>query len=181
MTTTFVTSDWHIGHSGILKRQPERARLWGDVESAASSFVSLWNSTVSKRDTVWALGDLFWSNKWFWRTFPEMNGRINVVLGNHDDCLSSEALKMFESVSSYREVRLGLGAGRTVLCHYPFKSWRNSWHGSVSLHGHSHNHIPVTEEPGRDESFWRRRVDVGIDAWDLRPASVDEITTVVRG
>jgi calcineurin-like phosphoesterase family protein len=181
MTTTWLTSDWHVGHAGILRRQPGRA-CWGTTaEEAAQAFLTSWNGTVSKRDIVWALGDLFWGERWFWEIGTQMNGRIHAVLGNHDENLSAAARATFERVEDYAEIRLGLGVGRTVLCHYPFRTWRNSWHGAVHCHGHSHNTEPVRPDGDLPEEFWRRRVDVGIDAWGLRPASVDEVRAVVEG
>ena len=59
-----------------------------------------------------------------------------------------------------------------VLCHYPFLSWNKSLHGSYNLHGHSHNHSDYNFL-NREQD--RRQYDVGVDANNYRPVSIEEI------
>jgi calcineurin-like phosphoesterase family protein len=51
------------------------------------------------------------------------------------------------------------------LCHYPFRTWRDSGRGAIDLHGHSHGRLsPIT-----------RQYDVGVDAWNYRPVTLETI------
>lgn len=55
----WFTSDLHFFHDRILEFHPKRKELFGDtVESNKESLIRLWNSRVSKHDTIYILGDL---------------------------------------------------------------------------------------------------------------------------
>jgi hypothetical protein len=52
-----------------------------------------------------------------------------------------------------------------VLCHYALRTWNGSHRGALRLYGHSHGGLA-----GDSQS-----VDVGVDCWDFRPVTLDEI------
>lgn len=52
-----------------------------------------------------------------------------------------------------------------VLCHYAMRVWNRSHHGTLMLYGHSHSNLL-----GNSQSL-----DVGVDAWDMRPVTLREI------
>jgi calcineurin-like phosphoesterase family protein len=54
-----------------------------------------------------------------------------------------------------------------VLCHYPFRTWNKMGKRAINLHGHSHGRL----------SRMTRRYDVGVDAQELTPVSVEQITS----
>ena len=54
---------------------------------------------------------------------------------------------------------------RLFLAHYPHRSWPGVWRGTRHLYGHVHGKLADTT----------RSCDVGVDAWDDRPASLAEI------
>jgi len=64
---------------------------------------------------------------------------------------------------SYAEV--SVDGMHLVLCHYPFRTWRNMGKGWANLHGHSH---------GRLKSL-PRQCDVGVEVWDFRPVQIGEV------
>ena len=52
-----------------------------------------------------------------------------------------------------------------ILCHSPFRTWNKMGRKSIDLHGHSHGKLkPVP-----------RQFDVGVDAQDLRPVTLETI------
>ena len=53
----FVTSDLHFGHANVIKFDN---RPFQNVEEMDRALIALWNETVSKRDTVYILGDFSW-------------------------------------------------------------------------------------------------------------------------
>ena len=93
---TWFISDTHFGHSNIIKYCN---RPWNhgkdangeiivtddDVLAMDNEIVKRWNSVVGKNDIVWHLGDFALGGKAVAeRVFPQLNGKINLVMGNHD-------------------------------------------------------------------------------------------------
>ena len=92
-----------------------------------------------------------------------LHGRKHLITGNNDPPATT-GLAGWSSVQPYAEIELdGLGL---VLCHYAFRSWRNMGRGWLNLHGHSHGRL----------SPLPRQTDVGVDAWDFRPVTLDRIS-----
>jgi len=98
MNNVFFISDTHFNHSNIIKycNRPwhdENSQTGDiivrpeDVEKMNEEMIKRWNGVVGKDDIVWHLGD-FCLGKDQNNTIPEMvsrlNGKINLVLGNHD-------------------------------------------------------------------------------------------------
>lgn len=92
----WLTSDTHFGHRNIIKYCN---RPWNsgkdlngelivtdeDVLAMDNELIARWNSVVGKDDLVWHLGDFALGGKEVAeRVFPQLNGRINLVMGNHD-------------------------------------------------------------------------------------------------
>ena len=162
----FFTSDTHFGDPRVLRidRRPFRSLALHD-----EALVERWNETVSAEDEVWHLGDFALGPK------PEriaellagLNGRKHLVVGNNDGP-STLTTSGWASIQHYAELE---HAGTLfVLSHYAFRTWNRMGRGSVNLHGHSHARLkPMT-----------RQVDVGVDAWDYRPVTLDAIMAARR-
>jgi calcineurin-like phosphoesterase family protein len=157
----FFTSDHHFGHSGArsLYRRP-----FASVSDMDHAMVERWNRAVGPGDEVWHLGDFAV------RQSPErvalllraLHGRKHLVTGNNDN----EAVVGCDGWASVQQyVEVDLDGFQLVLCHYPFRTWRNMNRGWVNLHGHSHGRL--TRLP--------RQFDVGVDVWDFRPVRLAEI------
>lgn len=92
----WLTSDTHFGHRNIIKycNRPwnsgkdasgELVVTNEDVLAMDNEIIRRWNSVVGKDDLVWHLGDFALGGKEVAeRVFPQLNGRINLVMGNHD-------------------------------------------------------------------------------------------------
>ena len=79
---TWFISDPHFCHSNIIKYCN---RPFADVAEMDAEMVKRWNSVVGKDDIVWCLGDFAFGQKEnVKRIRSQLNGRINLVLGNHD-------------------------------------------------------------------------------------------------
>ncbi len=159
--TVFFTADTHFGHGGAigLFRRP-----FSSVAEMDEAIVARWNEAVGPDDTVWHLGDFGVRLK------PDragdllgrLDGTKHLLVGNNDPAMV-RALPGWASVADYAEMELdGL---RLRLCHYPFRSWKDSGQGAWNLHGHSH---------GMLEPLTRQR-DVGVDVWDFRPVTLDAL------
>lgn len=64
-----------------------------------------------------------------------------------------------------------------IMCHHPIENLARDHKGMyqrhIHLHGHIHSKNPVS--PDRCSVF-----DVGVDAWNYRPVSLDEIQILVN-
>lgn len=157
----FFTADTHFGHGGALGlfRRP-----FGSVALMDEALIERWNAVVGERDTVWHLGDFAVRPK---------DGRVAAILGRlagekhllrgNTDGEGTVAAPGWASVRDYHEL---VERGVTlVLCHYPLRSWNRQAKGAWNLHGHSHGRLaPLT-----------RQIDVGVDAQDFRPVTLDLI------
>ena len=77
---------------------------------------------------------------------------------------------MFEEVYDFNTVSLN---GKVfVLMHYPMLSWPRLHHGSIQLNGHIHAGADYNIQDRMDGI---QRYDVGVDANDFRPVSVEQI------
>lgn len=79
---TFFTSDTHFFHNNIISYCN---RPFSSVEEMNEGLIEKWNSVVGKNDIVWHLGDFCFGKKEnVLEIVPKLNGRINLVMGNHD-------------------------------------------------------------------------------------------------
>jgi calcineurin-like phosphoesterase family protein len=79
---TFVVSDTHFYHENIIKYCD---RPYANMFEMNEDLIAKWNAAVGKDDIVWHLGDFcFGSKDHIKEIVPRLNGRINLVLGNHD-------------------------------------------------------------------------------------------------
>ena len=78
----FFTSDTHFNHMNIISycQRPFR-----DIHEMNETIIVNWNNAVAPDDIVFHLGDfcLGGANEWN-RILDRLNGRIYLILGNHD-------------------------------------------------------------------------------------------------
>ena len=91
-----------------------------------------------------------------------LHGSKHLVAGNNDDAVVT-GCNGWRSLQLYAE--LVIDGIRLVLCHYPFRTWRDMGKGAINLHGHSHGRLKP--QP--------RQYDVGVDVWDFRPVRLEEV------
>ena len=162
--TTFFTADTHIADSHIL-----RMRAFPGIVDHDEAVIARWNARIEPDDEVWHVGDVFGGigRDRCAALFDRLNGIKRLVVGNHD---SNRVLALPWASPPVDHARLTLrtGAGaevRLYLSHYPMRSWPGLWRGTRHLHGHTHSMLPGTSQS----------CDVGADAWDYTPATLDEI------
>ena len=91
MAKTFVISDTHFNHAGILEFKDyigKPVRGFDSIEQMNQCMLDNWNDTVGPKDTVIHCGDvLFGLDKVDWLTanFAKLPGKKRLVLGNHDN------------------------------------------------------------------------------------------------
>lgn len=159
--TVFFTADTHFSDPRVLRID---RRPFPDLPAHDAALIAAWRERVGAGDVVWHLGD-------FARDAPEgraaeilaqLPGEKHLIVGNNDPESVARA-SGWASVAPYAE--LVHEGTRLVLCHYPFRTWRDSGRGAIDLHGHSHGRLaPIS-----------RQYDVGVDVHDFRPVTLDEI------
>ena len=91
-----------------------------------------------------------------------LHGTKHLIAGNNDT-QAVTGCALWRSVRPYAEI--AVDGGQLVLCHYPFRTWREMNKGTINLHGHSHGRLRPL----------RGQFDVGVDAWAFRPVLLAEI------
>jgi calcineurin-like phosphoesterase family protein len=155
---------------------------------------------MSPGDHLWILGDLTVGNEPSERVALERLNELtpfftlHLISGNHDSCHPSKTgahnrlpafNEVFASVQSSAKRKAGVNGKKLWLSHFP-------WHGDGDrdpdgperctesrivdngtdylAHGHLHTPERWTKE---------RSIQVGLDAWDLQPVSLDTIHAMI--
>lgn len=173
--TTFFTSDLHFFHKNLLvKKFTKRHELYGeDVNFMNLDLIKRWNSVVSPDCDVFNLGDIgFASKSKLLEVVSQLNGRIHLIKGNHDESFMHEFSNIV-SVEDYAEI--SVEGQKIVMSHYPFYKWNGCARGTWCLHGHEHGNIDRDEH----STTWKIK-DVGIDSHpDYRPFSFGELVKIM--
>ena len=198
MAAVWYSSDTHFLHKLVARKrgfisedETGEAAIARGVAAHDAAIIARWNKSVQPDDLVWHLGDVgLGSEEGALEHAARLNGRKHLIAGNHDRCWPGRGnsrfhqrrwLEVFESVQAFAEIRLD---GRTVLLsHFPYlgagdhtaeerhTQFRLRDEGLWLIHGHTH-------QPDQVDGL--RSLHVGLDAWDLRPASEGAILARMR-
>jgi calcineurin-like phosphoesterase family protein len=154
----FFTADTHFGHGGALGLY---RRPFADVAAMDAAMIARWRETVGPDDEVYHLGDFAvrQPRSRVEELLGKLPGRKHLICGNNDGEATLRATG-WSSVAPYLELKLDRVV--LILCHYPFRTWRDMAKGSLNLHGHSHGRLKPL----------RRQVDVGVDVFGFRPVAL---------
>lgn len=173
-------SDMHFSHVSQLYFHPKRRDLAGisldDLHNLSKPelikiydewLIDLWNSTVSRGDSVYYLGDFCLGNRERAEyILNRLHGKKYFIRGNHDKSLNGNE-RFLEGLWDIKEVKFTneqftfIDPNETFcveLCHYPMVAWNRRTHGTCNVHGHTHG----SADKINDISF-ELRVDVGLD------------------
>lgn len=126
MSTTYFLSDPHLRHRGIQKYRQTLSGLSNDDQI----LLDLQNCPITKRDTLYILGDVAWNVEGL-QLLSSIPGRKILVRGNHDNLKLSDYLNVFDDVEGlvrYKEFWLS---------HSPIHPVE--LRGKVNIHGHVHS------------------------------------------
>lgn len=188
----YFIADLHLRHRNILKHQPNRVHAMGlkneeDIDGHDQYIIDAWLDTVKRNDHVYVLGDMILSSKQdslkILHNLKSKGCHIHLIVGNHDK--STQNMKnMFNSIDLIKVVDFKKSVFPfldedfcCVMCHYPLLSWPRKAHGSIMLHGHTHNNSPHENE-GND-----LRLNVGMDTpfANYQLISLEKIYTWYKG
>lgn len=117
----YYISDSHFGDERVMRLAK---RPFHSVNDMDDTMISLWNKKVGGTDVVYVVGDFAINNQTAIKTLKQLNGQKILILGNHDACLSEQALQYFESTATICTIKDGVHS--VTLCHYPLLSYENS-------------------------------------------------------
>lgn len=166
MSRTFLISDTHFGHSNILTFKRDDGtplRPFSSVEEMDEVMINNWNSVVGKKDKVYHLGDLLFSNRKLQEVMPRLNGTKVLIKGNHDNLKLSQYAQFFKDVRAYHVL------DKMVLSHIPIhlnslERWR------ANLHGHLHSNL-IND---------KRYINLSVEQINYTPIDFEEIRERVK-
>ncbi|MCD7839527.1 MAG: hypothetical protein LUG46_02730 [Erysipelotrichaceae bacterium] len=169
----YFTSDLHLGHQSVINMCQ---RPFDNIDEMNKTIIHNWNDTVTNNDTVYILGDLSYriKNDEANSLIKKLKGKKILIIGNHDNKYGMYDESLFEEICYYKELKYN--HIKFILFHYPIEDWNGMYSGSVHLHGHSHNKSEynlLMKEKGL------RRYDVGVDANEFKPISLEDIINFV--
>ena len=167
----FLTSDTHFGHD---REFIWKARGFNSVEEMNETIIQKWNDTVSAEDDVYILGDVILGEPGNSEYVKRLNGKLHIVLGNHDTSNREEMYRNLPNVVEVAEVgiRLKYKKHNFILTHYPMMTGNLEKESlkqmSLNLYGHTHQMSNFYN----DMPFMYH---VGVDSHNCYPMLLDDI------
>jgi len=128
----YVTSDWHIGHTGITSKF--RTEFPTD-EVHDSAILRAMKLATTKRDVLFVLGDVTWTQSGLQKIREaEIPARMIMVRGNHDTLPTIDYLSVFDEVEGAYRYK---GFWFTHIPIHPQELFRGG-----NVHGHCHRGGP---------------------------------------
>jgi calcineurin-like phosphoesterase family protein len=177
---TFFTSDHHFGHANIIDYC---GRPYASVAEMNADLTQRWNETVAADDVVWHLGDFAMGDPTDWRGHVAgLNGRLRLVLGNHDG--AAEVMREAGFRDVYENVVIDVDGYNVWLNHFPTAGpdgldYRGR-RGYVRPAAPSAYDIALCGHVHRKWTLRNGILNVGVDRWSYRPIELDDILTEIR-
>lgn len=177
MNNIFFSSDYHFFHKNILLHHSD-TRKGETVEEMNEHIIQAHNNTVTRRDTIYMLGDISFGNADATEgVLRRLNGNKILVYGNHDQIIRKkpDLQKYFNHCVDYKEIRID--GKKICMMHFPIEQWNSRGNGAIHLHGHSHGNL------SHDTKTLCNRMDIGIDTrydGDMKPWEFGECVEHMR-
>lgn len=165
--TVYFASDLHHGHKNISKYRTVFSSTEENDETLCENILT----TCGKRDSLWLLGDLFFTEESlkYWDLYVKYVGFVNVVLGNH--CTDKpKRLRNVKYMMNNGVHKIG-GAFKYKgfwVTHMPIHP--DELRGQQCLHGHMH-HVNI-DDP--------RYFNASVEQIDYKPISFPEILEIQK-
>jgi calcineurin-like phosphoesterase family protein len=166
----WFTSDWHLGHSNILKPDYDN-RPFDTIQEHDEVIIHNFNDLVEDNDTVYYLGDFALCRKdKMERYISQLRGKLNFIRGNHD---KNDTIKLYKKYGNYlgEQATIEVNKQKITLNHCKMYVWFHSHHGAWNVHGHSHG--------GLDHVMWGKSIDVSINLTRYYPVSFPALKKIM--
>lgn len=162
MSSVLWTSDLHFSHKSLLPFRSEcQNRVFIDIHDHDQWLIDLWNKQVKKRDLVWVLGDVAWTDVGL-HCLAQCNGTKHLVMGNHDKFQVKQYLRYFNKIYGVTK-RHG-----AVLSHVPIHPLSLEFRWKYNIHGHIHH-------KELDKLYDNRYINVNIDVTGGKFLTLEEL------
>lgn len=165
MPCIYLVSDFHFGHSNILKFTKKdgtllRGHLFDNADQMNDCMIETYNSVVKPNDKVYILGDLAMDEKYL-PLLGKLNGHKRLVLGNHDTPKMRNIIQYFQAVYSTRRL------DQFILSHIPIHP-DSLGKCLANIHGHLHSGNMFNEHLGP------KYLEVCVESLGYKPISLEE-------
>ena len=176
-------SDTHFGHIKDFLWSP---RGFNSIEEHDEIIIKNWNELVAPEDEVYHLGDVMLNdNEHGLKCINRLNGKIHLIIGNHDTSTRIELYKQCPNIVSIDYAKeIKIGKNYFWLCHYPTitanyddnKPWAKHL---INIYGHTH----------QTEKFYKIKETseinpymycVCLDGHNNRPVDLNEILEYIK-
>jgi len=160
----WFTADLHLGHAAVIDIC---GRPFADLAAMEAHLLRAIQDRVAPDHNIWILGDFAHAKDIgdardrIRDQFAAIPGRKHLIIGNHDRRWVREL--PWTSVAHFHEIVVD--QRRISLSHYPMVTFPGAGHGALQLFGHVHQNWAGS----------RNSINVGVDQWHYRPASLPEI------
>lgn len=173
MNNVWFTSDHHFGHLNILTYQPDE-RPFSSVEEMNEAMILRWNEVVKPQDTVYHVGDFCFGRANI-AIAGRLNGRKNLIMGNHDHYPIEEYAQYFNKIRGVHYWKM------CVLTHIPVHPENLGSRAFLNVHGHLHSKRILTHIDPDGVAFpdWTEPdpnyFNVSVEQNNLYPFHADQI------
>ena len=169
MTNKYFTSDWHLFHNHIIEycdRKP------ASVQQMHQTLVFNHNQIVKPDDELWVIGDISLMSAEFagrvGKQIEKFNGIKHLVLGNHDEW-KAQSFEKIGFTTVHTAMWFKFNDLTFYMMHDPSKYIViEKDPKAILLCGHVHTLFQHLLPK-------KRVINVGVDAWDLKPVSFNQI------
>lgn len=177
----WFTSDTHFCHEAIIRMN---GRPFDSVEAMNQALIDNWNARVGKDDVVFHLGDFCFGNAKVWDSIlAQLNGRIHLVLGNHDRKYFDRRHQYTNLVSVAEQMSIIVDNRKIILNHYPFLCYAGTYSPFKTYQFFGHVHTSDFSD-GKDiprlAYLFPTQYDVGVDNNGYKPISFNEVDRIIK-
>lgn len=171
MYRTYFTSDLHFCHDREFLYKPRR---FDSIDKMNNAIVERWNSIVDNDDEVYVLGDIMLNdNEKGIGLLKKLNGKIHIIIGNHDTNTRINLYNDCENVVDIRDAcYFKFGKYNFFLTHFPCITGNleqeSLTQATLNLYGHTHQKTNFYE----DRPYMYH---VGVDSHDCYPVYIEDI------
>lgn len=166
----WFTSDTHFGHD---KEFVWKVRGFESCEEMNEALVERWNERVKDGDSVYHLGDVMLGEPTNLQYLGRLNGRIYIVLGNHD---TNNRINLYNSlpnvISTKWAIRQKINGYHFYMSHFPAITSNLEKESLkqclINLYGHTHQKTNFYLE-------YPFMYHVGVDSHNCEPISIEQI------
>jgi len=171
MPNIFLTSDLHLCHDREFLFKP---RGFDSIDDMNNAIVNNWNTTVNTDDEVYILGDIMLNdNEKAMELLKTLNGRIHIILGNHD---TDNRVQLYNTLPQVIDIKwadmLNYNKFHFFLSHFPSLtgSLEHEYlrQMTLNLFGHTHS-------KNRFYNDMPYMYNVAMDAHGCTPVHIDQI------